>query len=381
LTENRTILRRFQENGLARRKRKLHSHHRSRKLDKRRALPGTPAGSLSSDPLASTTEIKVMAYDGRNVHEQVVSSMSEILAIKARFRNLWVDVTGLGTISRLEELAKELGLHPLAMEDVTNVHQRAKVDSFGETLFVVVRMTEDDPNFESEQLTFFLLDGIVVSFQERPGDCWEMLRNRLRQKKGRAFESGVDYLLYALIDAAIDSYFPAIEQISETVDEIDERIAQRRSGEQLHQIHLLRQHLLGLRRAIRPHREMLNSLLRDESARIHPETRVHLRDTYDHVVQLIDSIDTYRELTSDLRDYYLSSINNTMNEVIKVLTIISTIFIPLSFIAGVYGMNFEGNSPWNMPELHWYYGYPFALGLMLTVALSLLVYFRWRRWV
>jgi magnesium transporter len=366
---------------LSKRRRQQLQRQRIRKLEKRHARPGTPAGSLTVDPAAKPTQIRVMAYDGRSTHEQNVNSVSEILQVKSRFRNVWVDVTGLGTISLLQELANALKLHPLAMEDVINVHQRAKVDSFAEDLFVVVRMTDEDPDHDSEQLSFFLLDGIVVSFQERPGDCWEPLRQRLRVGKGRVFETGVDYLLYALIDAAIDSYFPAMEKTSELVELIDEDIAERRSSEQLHHIHHLRRNLLGLRRAIRPHREMINSLLRDDSNRIQPDTRVHLRDTYDHVIQLIDSIDTYRELTSDLRDFYLSSINNTMNEVIKVLTIISTIFIPLSFIAGVYGMNFENSSPWNMPELYWYFGYPFALGLMLLVALGLLSYFYRRGWL
>lgn len=369
------------EASLSKRKRQHVRHQHLRKLEKRRASPGTPAGSLTIDPSAKPTQIRVMAFDGRSTHEQNINSIAEILELHSRFKNVWVDVTGLGTIQLLQDLATALKLHPLAMEDVINVHQRAKVDSFAEDLFVVVRMTDDDTDHETEQLSFFLLDGIVISFQERPGDCWDPLRQRLRAGKGRVFTASVDYLLYALIDAAIDSYFPAMEQVSELVEIIDEDIADRRSSEQLHEIHLLRRNLLSLRRAIRPHREMLNTLLRDESSRIQSETRVHLRDTYDHVVQLIDSIDTYRELTSDLRDFYLSSINNTMNEVIKVLTIISTIFIPLSFIAGVYGMNFADTSPWNMPELYWYYGYPYALALMLMVALGLLTYFRRRGWL
>ncbi|MFN9715288.1 MAG: magnesium/cobalt transporter CorA, partial [Planctomycetota bacterium] len=190
-----------------------------------------------------------------------------------------------------------------------------------------------------------------------------------------------DYLLHSLLDAVIDSYFPAIDKIVEQVDALELEIIESVESNQMQKVHELRGQLLAIRRAIRPHREMVNELIRDPKPTISPETRVHLRDCYDHVIQVIDTVDTYRELTSDLRDFYLSSVSNNMNEVMKVLTIISTIFIPLSFIAGVYGMNFSNNSPWNMPELYWQYGYLFALGLMALVAGALLVYFRRRRWI
>jgi magnesium transporter len=365
---------------LARRS-KTNQRKRNRHLEKRRASPGTPPGSIIIDPQAPATDIRVIAYDGKQVIEQRVSNAAEIHGLKSRFDTVWVDVTGLGSADRLQQLATALKLHPLAMEDVINVHQRAKADSYNEDLFVVARMPDRDPQHESEQLSFFLLDNILVSFQERPGDCWEPIRRRLREKSGRAFESKADYLLYVLLDAVIDTYFPAMEEISELVEQLDERITNDRSSEQLHEIHSLRQRLLSIRRLLRPHRELFNELLRDGSKRFLPETQIHFRDTYDHVVQLIDSIDTYRELVSDLRDFYLSSINNNMNEVIKVLTIISTIFMPLSFIAGVYGMNFIDNSPWNMPELKWYLGYPFALGVMATVAAGLIYFFRTRNWI
>lgn len=365
---------------MARRSKPQH-RKRNRQLEKRRATPGTPPGSIIIDPQAPPTEIRVIAYSGRLVHEQQINNVSEILDLKSRYETVWVDVTGLGSADRLQQLASTLKLHALAMEDVINVHQRAKVDSYDDDLFVVARMPDVNPQHESEQLSFFLLDNVLISFQERPDDCWELVRQRLREKRGRAFESKADYLLYVLLDAVIDTYFPAMEEISEFVEQLDERIANDRSSEQLHEIHSLRQRLLSIRRLIRPHRELFNELLRDGSKRILPETQIHFRDTYDHVVQLIDSIDTYRELTSDLRDFYLSSLNNNMNEVMKVLTIISTIFIPLSFIAGVYGMNFADNSPWNMPELKWYFGYPFALGLMAVVAAGLVYFFRTRNWM
>ncbi|MFM7975771.1 MAG: magnesium/cobalt transporter CorA, partial [Pirellula sp.] len=192
----------------------------------------------------------------------------------------------------------------------------------------------------------------------------------------------LDYLLYSLLDSVDDSYFPVLEHLVEQVDTLEQDITDQVSSEQMSRIHELRGQLLSLRRSIRPHREMINELVRDSIPQIHPETRVHLRDCYDHVIQVVDAVDTYREVTSDLRDFYLSSVSNSMNEVMKLLTIISTIFIPLSFVAGVYGMNFDPEvSPWNMPELKWRYGYFFSLAIMATMAGGLLVYFRRRRWI
>ncbi len=322
-----------------------------------------------------------MAFGGVEFLEREIQDVAEIRAIMVAYRSVWIDVTGLGSQERLSEISQLLKLHPLAMEDVVNVHQRAKVDEFDDTIFVVARMVDGDDNLQTEQLAFFLTKQVLLSFQERPGDCWDPLRNRIRTHRGKICDSGVDYLLYALLDAVIDSYFPVMERLAEQVDLIEAEIIEGLDRTQMQKIHQLRGQLLSLRRAIRPHREMINELVRDSLPHVSPETRIHLRDCYDHVVQVVDAVDTYRELTSDMRDFYLSSVSNNMNEVMKVLTIISTIFIPLSFIAGVYGMNFETSSPWNMPELKWYLGYPFALLLMGAVAFGLMMFFRDRRWL
>ncbi len=333
------------------------------------------------DPNANPTTIRIMAFGGNEFLEREIQDVAEIRSIMVAFRSVWIDVTGLGSQARLSEISQLLHLHPLAMEDVVNVHQRAKVDEFEGSIFIVSRMVDGDDASQTEQLTFFLTKQVLLSFQERPGDCWDPLRQRIRTHRGKICDSGVDYLLYALLDAVIDSYFPVMERLAEQVDAIEAEIINGLDRSQMQSIHNLRGQLLSLRRAIRPHREMINELIRDSLPHISPETRIHLRDCYDHVVQVVEAVDTYRELTSDMRDFYLSSVSNSMNEVMKVLTIISTIFIPLSFIAGVYGMNFESTSPWNMPELKWYYGYPFSLALMGTVAFGLLVYFRGRRWL
>jgi len=338
-------------------------------------------GSMIVDPNANPTNVRIMAFGGVEFLEREIKDISEIRAILVAYRSVWIDVTGLGSQQRLGEIAQLLHLHPLAMEDVVNVHQRAKVDEFDDSIFVVSRMVDGDDALQTEQLTFFLTKQVLLTFQERPGDCWEPVRQRIRTHRGKICDSSVDYLLYALLDAVIDSYFPVMERLAEQVDTIEAEIISGLDPSQMQKIHHLRGQLLSLRRSIRPHREMINELVRDTLPHISPETRLHLRDCYDHVVQVVDAVDTYRELTSDMRDFYLSSVSNNMNEVMKVLTFISTIFIPLSFIAGVYGMNFETSSPWNMPELDWYYGYPFSLALMGLVAFGLLVYFRSRKWL
>jgi len=362
-------------------KSKKNGKNRASQNLRRRGQPGLAPGSMIVDPMAEPTSILVIAFSASDFLEKTIQNVDEIQAIRIAYPNVWIDVTGLGSEEKLSSIAKLLKLHPLAMEDVVNVHQRAKVDEFEDSIFVVSRMIDGNDALHTEQLSFFLKDGVLVSFQERTGDCWEPVRQRIRTHRGKICVSSVDYLLYALLDSVVDSYFPVMERLSDQVDTIEAEIIEGLKPAQMHSIHLLRGQLLGLRRAIRPHREMINELVRDSLPQVSPETRVHLRDCYDHVVQVIDTVDTYREMTSDMRDFYLSSVSNNMNEVMKVLTIISTIFIPLSFVAGVYGMNFSDTSPWNMPELKWYLGYPFALALMGLTAFGLLVYFKTRRWL
>jgi magnesium transporter len=349
---------------------------------RRRSKPGDAPGLILVDPNASPTRIHVIGIGGEPITEVDLHDVHELHSILRSNPKVWIDVVGLGSQATLQSIANILGLHPLAMEDVVNVHQRAKCEDYDDTVFVIARMVDGDDPTVTEQISMFLKGNVLVSFQERPGDCWEPLRQRIRQKKGRIHEENLDYLLYSMLDAVIDSYFPVIEAVVEQVDALEMQISDHFDHDQMHSIHELRSNLLSLRRSIRPHREMINELVRDSISGIRPETRIHLRDCYDHVIQVIDTVDTYREVTSDLRDFYLSSVSNSMNEIMKVLTIISTIFIPLSFIAGVYGMNFDYDaSPWNMPETKWKFGYQFSLLLMALVAGGLLIYFRRRRWI
>lgn len=322
-----------------------------------------------------------MAYSASGMHETQIQSAEQLRPLLQHWPVTWVDVSGLGTLEKLNEIGQLFGFHALAMEDVVNVHQRAKVEPYTDHLFIVARMCNPEDKTRTEQICLFLKAGVLVTFQERPGDCWDPVRERLRHARGRIRSSDSDYLAYALLDSIVDSYFPIVDELSDRLDALDEEVTANVHNSQMRRVHDLRGELLALRRAIRPHRELINELTRECVPIVTPETRVFFRDVYDHVIQVIDLVDTYRELTSDVRDFYTSSVGNRMNEIMKVLTIIATIFMPLSFIAGVYGMNFDTDSPWNMPELSWTYGYQFALLVMLMTAGGFLGYFKRKGWI
>ena len=273
-------------------------------------------------------------------------------------------------------------LHPLALEDAVNVHQRSKVDRYGDQLFITARVPADTVGFRTEQVSLFVGKNFVITFLEDPGDCFEPVRRRLRDDEGLIRRRGADYLAYALLDASIDAYFPLLETFGDRLEELEDEVIATPSRTTVGRIHDAKHDLRMLRRAIWPMREAMSQLSRDDTPVIAVETRVYFRDLYDHAVQIIDIVETYRELGSDLNDLYLSALSNRMNEIMRVLTVIATIFMPLSFVAGLYGMNFDTQaSPWNMPELHWRYGYPLALATMAAVAFGMLLFFRRRGWL
>jgi magnesium transporter len=352
-------------------------HHR-----RRRVPPGSPPGTLVPDPNESPPRISVIAYGPDDLVEADVERIADLPPYLSSWPVTWVNVDGLGDVGVLQELGALFGLHRLALEDVINLHQRAKVDDYGERLFLVTHMASlAAMDLQIEQMSMFVGPAFLLTFQHLPGDCLGPVRLRLRGGNGNLRRSGPDYLAYALIDAALDGFFPVLEVLGERLEELEVGILDDPTPATRHQIHQIRHGLLSLRRTIWPQREALNQLVRDPIPLVAPETRVYLRDAYDHVIQLIDLVEAYREFASDLTDLYLSSVSTRMNEVVKVLTIISTIFIPLSFVAGVYGMNFDTTWPWNMPELGWRFGYLLALGLMAAVAAVLLAYFRRRDWL
>jgi magnesium transporter len=351
---------------------------------RRRAPPGARPGTVVFAPDAVPTVIRVIAYDKERVIERLIDDPArELPPLLEEWPVVWVDLVGLGSEKMLRAIAQVFRFHPLAFEDVIHVHQRAKVDVYEEHLYCVLRIPDRTADQITEQFSLFIGKNYVVSFQERLGDDFDLTRAGLRHEHSVTRHSiRPDYLAYRLIDAAIDAYFPVLEIIGDHLDRLDDPGIGGESRVAFAELHGVRRELLMLRRAVWPIRDMVSVLRSETTPLVADTTRVYLRDCYDHAVQLIDLLESYRDIAGDVRDYYLSSISNRMNEIMKTLTVIATIFLPLSFIAGVYGMNFRPEaSRWNMPELNWRYGYPFALALMAAVAAGLLFYFARRGWL
>ena len=344
---------------------------------------GTPPGTVIIHPEAASSAIRILAYGPTELLEENVVDVRRVREYMNKLPVTWVDVEGLGDAETIHALGELFGVHRLALEDIVTIHQRPKVEQYGEQLFIVARAVYLEEQLDTEQINLFVGQNFVLTFQEgRPGDCLEAIRERIRKKGGRIREVGHDYLAYALLDAIVDSYFPVLEEYGERLETLEDEIFQPPRGDAVARIHNVKRDLLTLRRAMWPQRETFNALLRGEAPVMTAETRLYMRDCYDHSVQILDLLETYRELGSDLIDIYLSMVGNRTNEIMRVLTVISVIFMPLTFIAGVYGMNFDTEkSSWNMPELKWYWGYPFALFLMLMVAVGQLVFFRRRGWL
>lgn len=354
---------------------------RARKKNRHRHPPGTPPGTIAIDPQSPRPQLRVMAYGPSGFVERDITDLAELANLRAASAVLWLDVQGLGDAAIVEALGSVFGLHRLALEDVVNVHQRSKVEVYEGNVFVVVRQPEAERPLVTEQVSLFLGSDFVLSFQDRPGDCFDPVRARLR-REGPIRSRGADYLLYALVDATVDSWFPVLERYGEALETAEDTILGSPRQRVIGEVHELRRDFLALRRAVWPLRDALGVLYRDSTPLISADTRVYLRDCYDHSVQIIDLLENSRELSAELTDLYLSMVSYRMNAVMKVLTIISTIFLPLSFIAGVYGMNFDTSiSRWNMPELGWPFGYPLVLGLMAGIAVGFLLYFRRKGWL
>ena len=348
---------------------------------RRRPPPGAMPGTLIIDAEAPPPRLTVLAYGPESFTEEEVSDLERLDELCREWPVVWLDVDSLGNEALLLAIGARLGLHRLILEDVVNLGQRAKAEFYDDTLFIVLRIP-DEGRGDTEQVSLLLQPGLLISLQEHAGDCFESVRNRIRLGKGKIRSRVADYLSYALIDAAVDQYFPVLDEAGLALDSLEDQVFAEPTPETLAQIHGLKRSLVALRKAIWPYREMLNLLMRDAGSFFADETQPYLRDCYDHVVRLIDLVEAQREVASDLLNMYLSTVSNRMNEVMKVLTIIATIFIPLSFIAGLYGMNFDpAASRWNMPELGWALGYPAALLLMGVVAGGLLVFIRRRGWL
>lgn len=354
----------------------------TRKRRKRFHPPGTQPGTLAAHAEAGDAPVRITSfrYDANHCEERAVAPAGISSLAPPEGGVLWIDVSGLSDPSVVQAIGDRFRIHPLALEDVLNVPQRPKVEWYGDHLLVVLREIRY-PEVH-EQVSFLLSDRVVVSFQERPGDAFEPVRERLRQGKGRIRSESADFLLYSLCDAVLDAFFPTLERLGDEVEEMEERLLVSPVPETFVAIRRLKRALLEVRHAVWPARDALNLLLIEEHALIRPATKVFLRDCYDHTIQLMDMVETFREMASGLVDEYMSAVSNRMNEIMKVLTVMATIFIPLTFIAGIYGMNFDTKaSPYNMPELTWAYGYPALLLLMAAVAGGMLYFFRRKRWI
>jgi magnesium transporter len=348
----------------------------------RRSLPGSPPGTLIVDPNSPKPRVHVVAYDRERVLEKDIDDVQAIRSIVHQWPVTWINVAGLGDVSVVARLGEIFNLHRLALEDVVSVHQRPKVEQYKDYCYIVVRAMHDKETYASEQISIFLGRDFVLSFQERPSGCFDPIVARIREGKGRSRTAGPDHLAYSLIDATIDGYFPVLERYGELVEALEDAIVARPDARLIEQVHEMRSGLLNLRRAAWPMREAMTVLYREPIPLIDDEERIYLRDCYDHMVQIIDLLENYRDVTSGLMEVYLSSVSNRTNEIMKVLTIISAVFIPLTLIAGIYGMNFDTNvSSMNMPELKWRWGYLYALGLMALVALAMLFCFWVNGWL
>ncbi|MBF2004827.1 MAG: magnesium/cobalt transporter CorA [Chlorogloeopsis fritschii C42_A2020_084] len=345
--------------------------------------PGTLPGTIIIDADASPSVIKLIDYDQTNAIHKQLATPEECAVYLDTESVSWVDVSGLGSEDILQRLRTVFDLHPLVLEDIVNVPERPKVEDYEDQLVIIARMVlpkAKSNGFYSEQVSLVLGKHYLLTVQEEPErDCFEPVRSRIFKNKGIIRKQGADYLAYTLLDAIIDGYFPVLEDYGEHIEDLEEEVIVRPTHRTLLKIYQVRRELLQLRRAIWPQRNAIHSLIQDGNELISDEVRIYLRDCYDHAVQVMDMVETYRELASGLMDVYLSAVSNRMNEIMKLLTVISSIFIPLTFIAGIYGMNFNTEkSPYNMPELNWYWGYPMCLALMAVIAGCLLFFF-WRR--
>ncbi|MBN2319940.1 MAG: magnesium/cobalt transporter CorA [Acidobacteria bacterium] len=355
-----------------------------KKLSKTRGLmPGTVV--FVGDKKIDKMHIRIIDYDATEIEEKTVSSIEECYPFKEKPTITWINIDGLHEVEQIEKIGRHFDIHPLILEDIANTGQRPKLDTFDQGLFIALKMLIINPEsgkIQSEQFSFVVGRTFVISFQEKIGDVFEAVRNRIRKSAPRVRFMDSDYLAYTLVDAIVDNYFAILETISEQIEEIETELINDPGPGNLESIHEMKRELIYMRKAVWPLREVIGGLERIGSEFIHDPTRIYLRDLYEHTIQVIDTVETFRDMVSGLLDIYLSSVSNKMNEVMKVLTIIATIFIPLGFLAGIYGMNFDTSvSSWNMPELGMRYGYIFFWLLALLIGGGLFVFFKRKKWL
>ncbi len=355
----------------------------SRKISRTAGLaPGTLVHV--GEERAGRIRITFLDYDAQNFQEKEVATAKECFPLRDTQTISWINIDGIHDMVSIEQIGKCYKIHPLVLEDIVNTEQRPKIEDFGTYCYVVLKMlTFDDVKGRvvSEQVSLILGQNHVISFQETIGDIFDPVRERIRQHKGMIREMGADYLLYTLLDAVVDGYFVILEKMGERLEGLEEEVIKDPEPQLLQRIHGVKSQMGLLRRSVWPLREVIGGLVRSESSLVTPAARPFFRDVYDHTIQVIETMESYRDMVSGLLDVYLSSLSNRTNEIMKVLTGFAAIFIPLTFIVGLYGMNFNTASPFNMPELNWRYGYPFAWGLMITTVASMFFFFKKKKWL
>jgi magnesium transporter len=346
--------------------------------DHKKAI-GAPPGTVVYQGEERTEKVRItlIEYNETEFIEKDFYDLSECMNYVNPAMVMWMNVDGIHREELIEAIGKKFNIHPLTLEDIVNTNQRPKFEDYENYVVAIMKMLYYDNELHAEQLSVVLMEGMVISFQEvHGGDAFDLIRNRIRQGKGRIRKMKADYLAYALIDAVVDCYFNILEKIGDKIEVLEEDLIDEPTKETMQHLHYMKREMIFVRKAVWPMRELVNNMERCETTLIQPSTDIYLRDVHDHVVRVIDTVETYRDLLSGMMDIYLSSVSNKMNEVMKVLTIITTIFVPVTFIAGVYGMNFEF-----MPELHSHWGYALIWAAMLTIMISLLIYFRRKKWL
>ena len=342
---------------------------------------GLSPGSLVhiGDKKIETIRISLMNYDPANLLEKQLPAIEASFPYRDTPPVTWINVDGLHEIDVIEKIGVHFGIHPLVLEDILNTGQRTKAEEFDNYIYIVLKMLVFDETVDhitAEQVSLILGPHFLISFQEKEGDVFDFVRERIRKARGRIRKSGCDYLAYALMDAVVDHYFEILEKLGDKIELLEEQLLEEPTPRILEDIHRLKREMIFFRKQVWPLREVINSLIKDPSELIQETTHIFLRDVYDHTIQVIDTIESFRDLLSGLSDLYLSTVSNRMNEVMKFLTIIATIFIPLTFVAGIYGMNFEF-----MPELKWPWAYPALWLLLIMISVSMLFWLKRKKWL
>lgn len=349
---------------------------------KRLKKAGLPPGTLvyTGEKRDKEVKIDIFNYNEASLDEKIVKSIEDCLLYRDKPGITWINIDGILKNEDLEKLGKGFNIHPLALEDILSIDQRPKEEDFDNNIYIVLKMLSYNTSTNeivSEQVSIILGTNFLISFQEGiEGDVFNPVREKIRAGKGKTRKSGTDYLAYSLIDTIVDNYFIILEKVGEKIEIVEEAILKKSSESNVQDIHKLKREMIFLHKSVWPLREVIGGLLREDSELIKDSTKIYLRDVYDHTIQVMDTVETYRDILSGMLDIYLSSVSYKLNEIMRVLTIVSTIFTPPIFVAGIYGMNFE-----YLPEIRWVYGYPFALFLMLLSSLSMFLYFRKKRWI